>query len=166
MRRSSGLCLLAILALSYVAVEAASIPKSACHKLVAVSTNNKKRTVNLDELVQASLTKPFSVVDPVGPWTYEFGICTDVTCPDAQPNNQPTPSAACQEASNGNWVLGNYAMPPKATYSTAFKKGAIVFNSVVSTVQTNGGPRSSTSVITVICDPKAKYASSSPPNTF
>lgn len=159
MHRATGLCLLALLALSYVAVEAASAPKSACHKLVAVNpANNKKRTVNLDELVQASLTKPFVAEDKAGGWTYEFGICTDITCPDAQPNGAPTPAAACQEATNGNWVLGTYASPPAATYSTAYKKGAIVFNSVVSTVQYNGAPRSSTSTITVICDPKAKIA--------
>ena len=151
MARTIGFVLLALVAVSFVASAYAAVPQGPCHKLTAVSSTNKKRTVNFDELTALSTAKPFVAIDPNGQWTYEFAICADaVTCGGSL-------AAACQETTQpAYWSLGTYPTPYTATYSTAYSKGAIQFNIPVTN---NRG-----SIITVICDPKAKYVHFPRPN--
>jgi hypothetical protein len=147
MSRTTGFVLLAILAISFIAVEAAA-PKGVCHKLTAVAANGKKRTVNFDELSQASTAKPYSVYDPNGQWTYEFGVCANIPCGNGNV------AAACQETNQSPpnfFPLGSYPTLPTAVYNLAYPKGAITF------INPPAGDPGRGSIITVICDPKAKY---------
>lgn len=146
MKRVVGCALLALFVLA--AIAEAGVPKSPCNNLKAAAPNGKKRTVNFDFLADASVKQPFQAFDPQGPWTYEFGVCTNVQC------GSIGQVGACQETQQPmEYSLGVY--PGVAAYSTDYPKGAITF-----TLAPVGTPQRG-SVITVICDPKgkAKYVS-------
>jgi hypothetical protein len=117
--------------------------KGPCGKLQARANDGSIRLVDLSELWQMSLTTPFSVVDSVAQWTYEFGVCADIPCGQQK-------GAACQETTQPSFYpLGKYSEPIQAVYSKNSPLGAIVFP-----IQQAGDPPRG-SIITIYCDPAA-----------
>lgn len=110
-----------------------------CHQLVATAANGQSRIVNLDALT--SLPSPFSVSTADGN-TYQFRVCSNFYCAGYQ-------AAACQV--NQQRALGQYQPNPAATLDLSVPGGAIVFTTQVIYQYP--------SIITVYCDPGARYVS-------
>lgn len=145
MSRIGGCLVLALLALSW-SVSAQSTSVGDCKKVTAVGVSGGKHVFNFAAL-QSGSSVPFKVADKSGQWDYEFAICNNFPCAGAS-------TAVCQEASNGMWPCGvAWSSTTPAVWtkkSTFFPKGAVTFN--FATV----GERYSS--ISVLCDPKARYA--------